>query len=284
MAQLDDIQLLFLPVYHHIGVRRPDVVCIRRMDLDACHHGVITLRCVYDLFDGMLEVFLDHLSRDLRQFKQAWNIPIGDLLDQPSLQKALLDILFVDLDVEFARVQFVKEQTEGPAGAGFFLDPSAFAEAGLAVFVDRRMRDDIVDVALFAARPGAWCMAAFSPVLPAVNIPARLEKLNASPQMCLMMLRTVWDISSLQTQTEAMELSSLKPNSFRALNVFLTYSTSLKTLSKFSFITSSNFIEPPHKFFLRLMVLWFNGPLAPASPSEILRIAQNDIIPMCIFQ
>ena len=41
-------------------------------------------------------------------------------------------------------------------------------------------------------------MAAFSPVFPAVNIAARLEKLKASPQICLMMLLMVWDISSLR--------------------------------------------------------------------------------------
>ena len=93
------------------------------------------------------------------------DIPIGDFLDQPPSQKALFDILFVDLDVEFACVQFVKEQTEGPAGAGFFLDPPASAEAGLAVFVDRRMRDYIVDITLFAACPGGMVHGGLQPCL-----------------------------------------------------------------------------------------------------------------------
>jgi len=41
-------------------------------------------------------------------------------------------------------------------------------------------------------------------------MPARLEKLKASPDM-LDDAPDVWEISSLQTQTEAIELSSLNP-------------------------------------------------------------------------
>ena len=57
---------------------------------------------------------------------------------------------------------------------------------------------------------------------------------------------TVWDISSLQTQTEAIQLSSLNPNCFQDfIGLFDIIDFFKITLSKFSFITSSNPINPP---------------------------------------
>ena len=108
------------------------------MDLDACEHGIIALCCVYDFTDGVFEVFLDHLAGYLRKLKQTRDIAIGYFLDEPPFNETLLDILLIDLDMELAGVEFIEKQAERAAGAGFFLDPPAFAEAGLAVFVDRR--------------------------------------------------------------------------------------------------------------------------------------------------
>ena len=56
--------------------------------------------------------------------------------------------------MELAGIEFVEKQAERPAGAGFFLDAPALAEAGLAVFVDGDMGHDIEDIALPAALPG----------------------------------------------------------------------------------------------------------------------------------